>query len=470
MKFSICHTTARPEQWGTAYAEWLQNAAHPEDVEYILVCDKRWGFTELPKLRAQDKVLWNTDRMCWVGGVNIAAAAATGDVLIVNSDDIFPCEHWDTKLIYAMYSAANAHVNAKHDSVDLDSKRDEFVVHVSSDTAADRNGLMVCPILSRARYERLGYAIYPEYESMYGDDDFSEHARLDNVVIDARHLVFAHRHPTAGHGQYDAVYQHQNKQSSYAKGVQILTQRRAAGFGSNLPGSNVMPIRKVIAVCLPGLNFPQHWVATWTELFGRLMNEYIVHPIFSYSTNVYATRISIAESILQNCNPKPDYILWIDDDNLVNSLHVKQLIEDIEKRPDLDGIAGWCWVLSNVGDCVQVTSVGDFNEKGGSRLWDYNDLMAGPDNLKAFECGGFPCFLMRYRALEAVGKNAFMPQLSSAHPFGFSGEDIAYFACAKKEGLKFAVDRRIKVPHLRLGSPEPPELVKEQQQTEQAVA
>ena len=50
---------------------------------------------------------------------------------------------------------------------------------------------MVLQIMSRAYYSQRGYAMYPEYESMYADNDFTEHARHDGVVIDARHLVFS---------------------------------------------------------------------------------------------------------------------------------------------------------------------------------------------------------------------------------------------------------------------------------------
>jgi hypothetical protein len=457
MKFSICHTTARPKEWGTAYAEWMQNAAHPEDVEYVLVVDARWGFTELPKLRAQDKVLWNTDKMCLVGGANVACAAATGDILIINSDDVFPCAAWDFALESSLY--AN-----KLTYKEPDPKTDEVVIQTSSDTPADARGLMVCQIFSRARYQRLGYGLYPAYDSMYADDDFSEHARLDGVVIDARHLIFPHKHPVYGHGKMDEVYQHENKSAAYEKGVQILTQRRAQGFRSSDRPLEMPPARKVIAVCLPGIQFSQHWVATWTELFGKLLSEFVVHPIFSYSTNVYATRIAIADMVLKNCSPRPDYVLWIDDDNLVNSLHFRQLFDDLEQHPEYDGIAGWCWVLANVGDSVNTTSVGNFGEDGGSKLWPRELLMAGNHHLQEFECGGFPCFLMRYSALEAVGKEAFKPRLTDTNPYGFCGEDIAFFTAAREAGLRFAVDKHVKVPHLRLGSPEPAEMLQEQQQ------
>ena len=43
-RFSILHTSARPHAWRAVYDAWLAAADHPEDVEYILVVDERWGF------------------------------------------------------------------------------------------------------------------------------------------------------------------------------------------------------------------------------------------------------------------------------------------------------------------------------------------------------------------------------------------------------------------------------------------
>ena len=64
--FSVCHSTARPEGWQKAYREWIEKAAHPEQVEYVLCVDERWGFEpvrfnmfEEYELRECDKLVWN---------------------------------------------------------------------------------------------------------------------------------------------------------------------------------------------------------------------------------------------------------------------------------------------------------------------------------------------------------------------------------------------------------------------------
>ena len=68
---------------------------------------------------------------------------------------------------------------------------------------------------------------------MYADNDFTEHARHDGVVIDARHLVFEHRHPTVTGAKMDIQYMHENQLHSYQVGEKILKRRRKEGFKDN---------------------------------------------------------------------------------------------------------------------------------------------------------------------------------------------------------------------------------------------
>jgi hypothetical protein len=222
--FSICHTTGRPAGWQHSATAWLHNCDNWEWIEYILCADQRWGFEDLPPRPPKVppvmwKTVWNTGRKCMVDGYNAALALARGHILILNSDDMFPPAHWDTSLLEAV-SAARGKINADED----------FVIQVSSGTPADARDLMVLQILSRSRYKRLGYALYPQYEGVFSDDDFSEHARQDGVVIDARGLLFKHEHPTVNGGQFDEVYAWQNRSEQYEVGASILARRRQVKF------------------------------------------------------------------------------------------------------------------------------------------------------------------------------------------------------------------------------------------------
>lgn len=237
--FSILHTSARPNKWREIYDAWIKAAVNPEQVEYVLCVDERWGFTRemfveqfdaMARLQPRDiKITWNTQRRCYVDGVNTAAQASTGRILIVNADDQYPCEGWDQKLELALAKCGG------FTSV-LGLEEADYVVEVSTGTVDEHNrGILVMPILSRARYERLGYVFYPEYESMYADNDFCEHARQDGVIIDASYLLFPHRHPYNEGNQaidtWDEQYRAQNRQEAYRLGHTLFRWRRNIRFG-----------------------------------------------------------------------------------------------------------------------------------------------------------------------------------------------------------------------------------------------
>ena len=157
--FSICHTTARPGEWRKTYDLWMSRANDPEDVEYVLCVDQRWGFAgwdepcPTPKYRpnrdwwpderspARNVVALNRGRKCSVDGWNSAAAQSTGHVLILVSDDIEPPQDWDQ----ALWSRFGLEEGAYRD----------FAVHVSTGWCDGPQASSI-QILSRARYERLG--------------------------------------------------------------------------------------------------------------------------------------------------------------------------------------------------------------------------------------------------------------------------------------------------------------------------
>lgn len=230
--FSILHPSARPDKWRAVYDDWMKRCGDPSKVEYILCADERWGFDgRAPKIQGHApfenlRVVWNNGRRCYVDAVNTAAKAATGQILIVIADDQFACEEWDKQLTSVLQEFEWAH------SQTLASVPSEFVMEVSTGTPGEHErGIFVMPIVSRARYERLGYLFCPEYESMYADNDLCSHARQDGVVIDARKLMFPHRHYLfTPEVEADEAYREQNRREAFKIGARIFEARRACGF------------------------------------------------------------------------------------------------------------------------------------------------------------------------------------------------------------------------------------------------
>jgi hypothetical protein len=219
--FSICHATARmPDGWWPSCSSWFRNADTPENVEYILSVHA----FDASMIKPQSSL--TIIHLCGYGdprnsvhGWNVAAEHSTGRILILNADDFFPPEHWDTLLLSKILPCPS-------------SNHREFAIHVSTgnpDTDWDRR-LMALGIISRPLYQRWGYALYPEYESMESDVDMWEHAKQDGVIIEAFDLVFEHRHVSLGKSPDDEVYRKQNRPEAYALGKQIIERRRAERF------------------------------------------------------------------------------------------------------------------------------------------------------------------------------------------------------------------------------------------------
>jgi hypothetical protein len=212
MTFSLCHTSARPAEWRAARDLWLSRAAHRGRVEHLICLDVGSPLGEGPV--EPSRLVWNDFRHDCVTGWNAAAGRSTGDVLIAMADDFEPPEGWDDEL----------------EAVIGDPSREVVVDVATGVRMTDNAELLALSIETRARYRRLGYLFYPMYRSMFCDDDFTEHAVADGVVVKARHLLFQHHHPVSGEVAWDEVYLKQNSPDRYAGGQSILLHRRQTGF------------------------------------------------------------------------------------------------------------------------------------------------------------------------------------------------------------------------------------------------
>lgn len=442
--FSVVHTTAR-HNWRETYTRWMRACDNPAEVEYVVCLDSRWGFIDVPDPNGTVqpdgsvlKVVYNTGRKCMVDGYTSALPYTTGGLLILNSDDMHPVEQWDFEL---------ADVSAGHDP-----RTEDFVIQVSSGTAADARGLMVLQILSRARYFRLGYALYPGYESMFADDDFSEHARADGVVCDARTLVFRHIHPEVNEGRtgLDDVYRHQNRQAAYALGSALIQIRRAINFGnSDAAPAQVSTRAPHIAICVPGDHFSGVWLGSFINLFSALVSHsWIVTVHSSYSSNVYITRRCILEG-LKRMEHKPDYVLWMDDDNTPTPQQIQMLVDDLNKFPEAGIVAGWCYIQPDGFEIAPLTSCG-YLGSGNSGEHITQEALQNTGDLLPIDFTGFPTVLMRYGVVEALPVTAFDPLPAPGSRWGFTGEDVSFCIAARHAGFGLYVDPRVHVEHWKL--------------------
>lgn len=446
---SLCHATARlPFGWKKAAEQWFSKADHPERIQYILGIDlgtvneqeaTHWD-QHFPPFGSVE-IAWNCGRQCAVDGWNATAQQARGQLLITVADDWFPCEHWDTELLEVIGDLSK-----------------EAVVDVS--TGGDEN-LLTFSILTRAYFDRLtreygyergffygGDAKHEGYIGMYADNDFDMLAKRDGVVKSAKRLLFYHDHPLYRlGGEMDEIHKRQHRQEAFRQGERVYRRRmHELGFTALEPSPR-------IAVLLPGEKFSATWVNCWTALFGQLLKSFHVQPVFAYSTNVYTTRISLAENIIENMYPEPKYVLWIDDDNPVMIQQFETLMVDLEDNPDIDMVGAWCVINHQEVSRIpgeDLVSCGHVDSEFRARLLTRAEFLSGPNALCEVGYTGFPCLLMRYECLKAVGKEGFVPLLGDSFPFGLSGEDLAFCIKARAKGKRIFVDKRVRVAHLKL--------------------
>lgn len=218
---SLCHATARiPDGWKAAAEDWIKKAGVPRMIEYILATDDPIDFEDFTRFFVRiggecgdqplSRYVWtvNAGRRCAVDAWNESAKPATGKLIITVSDDWFPPEHWDTRLLECIPNLDGEYV------LDVDNQDNSFP-------------LLPFSLLTRAYYERLGNLFYPEYIGNMADNDFSAVARRDGVVLDARHLKFEHRDPSRG-ATWDEIYERQQKGREV--GLKVFERREKEGF------------------------------------------------------------------------------------------------------------------------------------------------------------------------------------------------------------------------------------------------
>ena len=104
-------------------------------------------------------------------------------------------------------------------------------------------------------------------------------------------------------------------------------------------------------------------------------------------------------------------------------------------------------------------SAGIFNADGSCERFDVNALLQGPHDLWPVGWTGFPVFLQRWEVFEKIGPRPFTPIPTSHHFYGAFGEDVSFCKRALEAGLSFAIDRRVKVPHLKIRQAGPPQFL-----------
>lgn len=221
MLTTVIHPTIRPEKAIAAFQLWRDRAGSGHAWQYFLVLD-----FDGPAI--QDGEGYRVIRAPGKGvvqAINHAASLVPGGIIVVATDDLEPPPDWLHSINTRMPSATIPAVLAVSDGL----RKDKLLCH---------------PILTTARlYQQGGRVFDPAFDAcggIFADNHFTARAYADDVVIEARDLVFRHNHPSLTQQGMDAAGQAQNSPENYANGLQLYRQLNPA-----LPwGSIAVGVRK----------------------------------------------------------------------------------------------------------------------------------------------------------------------------------------------------------------------------------
>lgn len=209
--FSLLHATrGRPQKMFKARELWFSRADHPELIEHIFSVDE--DDSEVLKLMGRFTSSINYAGGGCVTAWNSAAQIASGHIFIQLSDDWNPPRGWDSILLDKFGERINS----------------EAVIRISDGIDRGQGEITDCicmAILTRERWQAQGFLFFPGFKSVYSDNDFTDAAELDGVIIDAKDVIFEHLHPINGKSQIDKTYQEQNAPQRYDIGKRLHLKR-----------------------------------------------------------------------------------------------------------------------------------------------------------------------------------------------------------------------------------------------------
>lgn len=207
MKFSIIHPSrSRPIKSAETIKRWIERSSG--GVEVILSLDQDDETVPEYKQHAVfDRILVSQNRSA-IDAINIAARHATGDVLIIVSDDTDCPKAWD--LIISDVTVG---------------KRD-FVIKFGDGI---QKKIITMPVMDRVYYNRDKHIYNPIYTHSWADTELTEIAHARGRVIARNEIVFRHLHPEVTGESRDALQLRND--ATHDSGRVIYNQRRAINFG-----------------------------------------------------------------------------------------------------------------------------------------------------------------------------------------------------------------------------------------------
>lgn len=216
MKITLIHPSrGRALKAAETLNHWIMRASGAIEIEHILSLD-----ADDPEYNIYINQFPKFTKFCLneipdsnvVFATNHAAKHATGDILIYLSDD-FGCPfHWDKILAKRILTYSKA----------------EWLLKVDDCLQPFQVAVLTIPIMSKPLYDKLGYFWFPEYRSMFVDEDLYWTCMKLECILMAPEIKFPHNHPSNGKAENDETYI--RSANNWNQGKELFARRKAAGF------------------------------------------------------------------------------------------------------------------------------------------------------------------------------------------------------------------------------------------------
>lgn len=211
-------TRSRPQRFLSTLNGWVENAANPKDVTFLVGYDHDDDTMTAPILagtqgQACEVKLYRGNSKTKVEAINAHVSEVMGwDVVLVVSDDFF-CRRkgWDDFIREKM---------TKH-FPDTDGS-----LWINDGSQTKINTL---PCLGWKYYHRTGFIYNPAYKSFFCDNEQTAVGLRDHKLVFINEPIASHEHPAWNGGmKVDALYQRNGKY--WAEDERTYERRKAAGF------------------------------------------------------------------------------------------------------------------------------------------------------------------------------------------------------------------------------------------------
>lgn len=209
MRISLLYPSrARPVAAINAAHLWLSWASADADIDFILSVDVDDPYLNDYVVNFPGSVLVSDNKNV-VDAANAAARIATGDILVLISDDFIAFRNWDIAV-----------VNALHGKSGLLKTFDKV-----------QKWIVTLPIMTRDYYESQGHIYYPLFAHMFCDTDQTHKADLQKKLIIRNDIVFEHQHYSrkGSVNKKDAL--NEKADSTWGSGERVYLQRCREKFG-----------------------------------------------------------------------------------------------------------------------------------------------------------------------------------------------------------------------------------------------